>query len=82
MANKDNSGVLFPNRKKTSDKHPNLKGTALIEGVEYWVSGWVNKDSNQQKYISLKFQLKGEGKSKVQQKLDKANKELDDNIPF
>lgn len=82
MTDKHNSGVLFPNRQKTSDKHPNLKGTALIEGVEYWVSGWVNKDKKQQKYISLKFQLKGEGKSKVQQKLDKANKELDDNIPF
>jgi len=72
---KDNSGLLFPNHKKTTEKHPNLKGTALIGGVEYWVSGWVNLDKNQQKYISLKFDIKGEGKSKVQKKLD-------DDIPF
>ena len=72
---KDNSGLLFPNDKKETDKHPNLKGVAKIEGAEYWCSGWVNKDKNEKKYISLKFQPKEET-STVQKKLD------DEEIPF
>jgi len=39
---KDNSGVLFKNENKTEDKHPDYKGSATINGVEYWRSAWVN----------------------------------------
>lgn len=76
MANKDNTGVLFPNKRKETEKHPNLKGSALIEGNEYWLDAWVNtKKDTTEKYISLKFKLKEPGKSKTQKKLD-------DDIPF
>jgi len=78
---KDNTGVLFSNKDKKTDKHPNLKGLVKINGIEFWASGWVNIDQGGDKYISLKFKPK-ESKSRVQQKLDKSNKELDDNIPF
>jgi hypothetical protein len=54
---KDNSGSLFKNDKRESDKHPNAKGSAVIDGVEYWVSAWVN-DGNKGKYQSLKFERK------------------------
>ena len=74
---KDNTGLLFPNDKKETDRHPNLKGVALIGGVEFWVSAWVNLDKNQKKYLSLKFQLNEGQQSKVQKQLD-----TDDDIPF
>jgi hypothetical protein len=55
---KDNSGSLFKNDKKSSDKHPDRKGSAMIDGVEYWVSGWVKQDKNGNPWMSLAFQKK------------------------
>lgn len=55
---RDSSGSIFPNEKKTSDKHPGWKGLAKIGGVDYWVSGWVRKTKNGDKYVSLAFEVK------------------------
>ena len=57
-AKKDNDGVLFANRDRKSDRHPNAKGDALIDGVEYWVSAWTNTSKAGAKYQSLKFTRK------------------------
>ena len=57
---KDNSGALFINDKREKDTHPNAKGSALIGGVEYWVSAWTNTSSKGTKYQSLSFQRKDE----------------------
>ena len=35
------SGVLFLNDRKESPNHPDMKGTAEINGVQMWVSCWV-----------------------------------------
>jgi hypothetical protein len=56
---KPNSGSLFKNDKREKDTHPHAKGSALIDGVEYWVSAWTN-DGNNGKYQGLKFQKKDE----------------------
>lgn len=56
---KDNSGGLFKNERKESDSHPNMTGTAKIDGVEYYVSGWT-KEGKKGKWISLAFKLKNE----------------------
>ena len=55
---KENSGSLFKNDKKLTESHPNAKGTALIGGVEYWVSAWTKKDKNGNGWQSLAFQVK------------------------
>lgn len=54
---RDMSGSLFRNDKKESEKHPNMTGSALIDGVEYYVSGWT-KESAKGKWISLAFKAK------------------------
>ena len=54
----DNSGSLFANDKRESDRHPNAKGSALIDGVEYWVSAWTKTAKSGQRYQSLAFQRK------------------------
>ena len=38
---KDNSGVLFKNDKKETDKHPHYKGNITVDGKDYWLSAWV-----------------------------------------
>jgi hypothetical protein len=52
---RDNSGTLFKNDRKTEDKHPNMKGKALIGGRWYWVSAWT-KEGKQGRFQSLAFE--------------------------
>ena len=58
MDSKPNSGALFNNKARKTDKHPNLTGTAVINNVEYWVSGWQNISKSGMEYISLAFKPK------------------------
>ena len=51
---RDNSGTLFKNDKKTTDAHPNATGKAMIDGVMYQVSAWT-KDGSKGKFQSLSF---------------------------
>ena len=82
---KDNSGSLFANEKREKDSHPQAKGTAMIDGREYWVDAWTNTSANGKRYQSLKFKLKeqaapayGERKQPYSLPAD----DLDDEIPF
>ena len=38
-----NTGALFTNDRKTTDKHPDMNGKINIAGVEHWFSGWWKK---------------------------------------
>lgn len=76
---KDNSGSLFRNDRKESDKHPDYKGNAKIDGVDYWISAWL-KEKNGQKYFSFSFQPKQQqqGNSRPAAK----SSHNDEDIPF
>lgn len=78
---KDNSGSLFKNDKREKDSHPHAKGSALIDGVEYWVSAWT-KEGQKGKFQSLSFQRKEQRQAAPQQASRPAPQELDDEIPF
>ena len=52
MDKKDNSGVLFKNDKKETDKHPHYKGNITVECKDYWLSAWV-KDGKSGKFMGL-----------------------------
>jgi hypothetical protein len=71
---KELTGSISKNKNKEKDVQPDYRGSAMIGGVGYWVSGWVNEGSDG-KYLSLKFQQKdGEVRST---KVDD-----DDSVPF
>lgn len=57
---RNNSGSMFRNDDKQSDNQPDYKGSALIDGVEYWVSGWDKRGRNGTDFISLSFRPKSE----------------------
>ena len=75
---RDNSGILFRNDKKTRDTDRDYGGSATIAGVEYWVSGWI-KDGKRGKFMTFSFKPKdgwGAAKSSA------TRADYDDQIPF
>lgn len=71
-----NSGALFANTERKTDKHPNARGTLNVEGREYWISAWTKTSKKGDKYQSLSIQAKDE-----QPKSAEATP-FDDPIPF
>ena len=76
---KENSGSLFKNERKTEQNHPNLQGSAKIGGVEYWVSGWTKETKNKEKWVSLSFKPKAQGAAQPYQPQPPPQ---DDDIPM
>lgn len=76
---RDNSGSLFRNDRKDSDKAPNSKGQATIGGKKYYVSGWTRRTKTGDPWISLAFEPVPNGDAHSAQK--STNADLDD-IPF
>jgi hypothetical protein len=81
---KPNSGSLWRNDKKETEKHPDHTGTLNVEGREYWLSAWVN-DANGKKYFSLKVKPKDEQQRQAApppQQSAPPPGDFDDDIPF
>lgn len=85
----DNSGSMFFNERKSSPKHPDRTGSCKIDGVDYWVSGWVkeSKKEDGKAWMSLSFTPKeGNGGSKTQGRAAQPRAggidDMDDDIPF
>jgi len=80
MEKRDNNGALFKNERKEKDTHPDYNGSALIGGVDMWISAWIKK-GNGKTYMSLAFKPK-DGAATV--KMDKAAKPVEDDteIPW
>jgi hypothetical protein len=55
---KDNTGSMFANDRKESANHPDGKGSAMIDGVEYWISSWNKKTAEGKPWRSLAFKRK------------------------
>lgn len=76
---KDNAGALFINDKREKETQPNAKGSAMIGGVEYWVSAWTNTSSKGTKYQSLKFERKDQ---QIANTAELQSQGIADEIPF
>lgn len=81
------SGVLFKNDKEGNEKRPDYRGSAEIDRVQYWVSGWIREPKGGgDKFMSLKFEAKqareaGGGKNPPA-KTAADTIDFDDKIPF
>lgn len=56
---RDNAGALFKNKRKKKDTHPDYQGECVIEGREFFVSGWARESAQGTRYTSLAFKAKG-----------------------
>lgn len=58
-----NSGAIFKNKYKETDKHPCFTGPLNVDGVEYSIAAWSKSSEKQGKYLSIKVSQKtGDGK--------------------
>lgn len=74
-----NSGALFRNDEKESDKHPDYRGSINVGGTEYWLSAWLKTSKKGAKFMSLSVTPKeGAGKAAQQQR----QRSVPDDIPF
>jgi hypothetical protein len=66
---RDNSGSLWVNDKKTEDKHPDRTGSLMVNGEEYFIDGWLKETSTGKRFLSLSVKRKNKqgGQSAPQQ---------------
>lgn len=83
---RNNTGSIFKNGYKEKPGQPDMKGNAMIDGKEYWVSVWVKKDKNSQDWFSFAVTEKDQNKPVMDNTSagrDDAPKTIDDdNIPW
>ena len=67
-----------------SSNHPDGKGSAMIGGVEYWVSSWNKKTKDGKPWRSLSFVPKDAQKpvKQAQKGADSGFDDMSDDIPF
>lgn len=75
---RENSGSIWVNDRKEKDSHPDRTGSALIDGREYWVNGWLKKTKDGKPFLSLAFKPKQETPDKSKSRTE----EFSDSIPF
>lgn len=82
---KDMSGSISKNERKEQENHPDIKGSCTIDGVDYWISGWM-KENERGKWYSLSFKVKEEKAPAKSVKGAKpsapSQQEMDDDLPF
>lgn len=80
-----NKGTLAKNDRKTEDKHPDIAGQINVEGVDYWLNGWLKTNSRDgSKFYSLSVKMK-DGDRPVKPQTPAAvvfGDSPDDDIPF
>ena len=78
----NNRGALWKNDKRTTEKHPQLRGSAEINGVEYWVSAWTSSEGGKKPLVSLSFQVKDEIPTSTAPVVVSNEVDFDDDLPF
>jgi len=76
---RENSGSTFKNKNPLGENSATLTGSALIDGVAYWMSSWVKTDKNGNKWMSHTFKRKD---AAAPAKVEMTNNLIDDDIPF
>ena len=79
-----NRGAIFQNKNKTTEKHPDRNGTLNVDGVDYWISGWLQKSKAGMPYMSLSVTRKEARTAEPDKQpgTQPVTEDFDDDIPF
>lgn len=81
-----NKGILSRNDRREKDSQPEYNGTINVEGVEYWLSGWVKeRKDGSGKFFSLSVKRKEPitiGPDDPPARRGSLKDQLDDEMPF
>lgn len=80
-----NKGMMARADNRKTDAHPEFTGSLNVEGVDYWVSAWVNEGKpggklEGKKYFSIKINRKEGGSTTGRPASDSSF--VSDDIPF
>ena len=78
---KDMTGTLGKNDRKTKETHPDISGSCVVDGTNYWISGWV-KESARGKFYSLSFKQKDVVQQGERTVTAQSAQDFDDALPF
>jgi hypothetical protein len=76
-----NRWTLNKNERKEKDTHPDYKGSINVDGVDYWLDGWI-KDGANGKFISGSIKQKDANGYAQKPALTTIDPDLDDEVPF
>lgn len=78
-----NTGVLFKNDRKESDRHPDYRGSFTdSNGVEHWLSCWIKESKTGSKFMSLSATPKEPMQAVAQSAPAPAAMDFDNDVPF
>tara|TARA_R110000851_G_scaffold243561_1_gene396168 strand:+ start:229 stop:501 length:273 start_codon:yes stop_codon:yes gene_type:complete len=84
----DNRGAIWRNEKKVKDTQPDFTGSIMVDGKDYFVSGWKRKEGASPKSpalslaVTLKDQQPQQSAPAQNQPQAPANFDADGDIPF
>ncbi len=89
MTNYDNTnkGSISKNTRKETDSHPDIAGSINVEGRDFWINGWLKKNSRDgSSFYSLSVKPKQERAAEIrrsyQDEKPVAHNDDDSMIPF
>lgn len=84
-----NRWTLFKNENRATDKHPEYSGTLNVDGVEFWLNGWI-KEGRKGKFFSGSIKRKDNQMANLRDELNakspqapaRGHAPIDDDVPF
>ena len=78
-----NSGVLFKNKDKQDENHPDYQGSINVGGKEFWLSAWIrtgkeNSKMPGEKFMALRVKPKESRQSKPKGHFD----DIENDVPW
>ena len=88
MEQKNNSGAIFKNDKKTADNQPDYRGKMVVDNKEWEISLWLRESAKGVKYFSAAIKEPWVAPNETPQlqntsdKIKAETNDFDDGLPF
>lgn len=79
--NNDNTGAVWKNTRRKTEKHPHFTGSITVDGVDYWCSMWWNKERTEKQPV-FSMSVTPKEKKPEDSKGNEHQEFLEDDIPF